>query len=120
MGGLNAEPAALGHGVPGVHDQVHDDLLDLARVGSHESQRRVQRRDQADVFAESSVDESLEVFEAERLVKDQAMGRLRKARDQGLVINHENQGPAGFSSGHMMDGQSPASSEQRDASGGPS
>ena len=32
VAGPDREGAALGHGVPGVHDEVHDDLLDLRRV----------------------------------------------------------------------------------------
>ena len=35
VGGLDCELAALRHRVPRVHDQVHDDLLDLARIGLH-------------------------------------------------------------------------------------
>ena len=32
VGGFQAHPAALGHGVAGVHHQVHDNLLDLSGV----------------------------------------------------------------------------------------
>jgi hypothetical protein len=46
------ELSALRHRVPGVHDQVHDDLLDLARIGLHESEIGRQPRLQLDVLAE--------------------------------------------------------------------
>ena len=32
---LHRELAASGHGVASVHDEVHDDLLDVARIDSH-------------------------------------------------------------------------------------
>ena len=35
VGRLQRECAALGHGVGGVHDHVHDDLFELARVRLH-------------------------------------------------------------------------------------
>jgi hypothetical protein len=35
VGGLHRELAAPRHGIPRVDDEVHDDLLDVARIGAH-------------------------------------------------------------------------------------
>ena len=50
IGRLEGEPAPFGHGIAGVGGQVHHDLLDLARVGFHVAERRVERRHQSDVL----------------------------------------------------------------------
>jgi len=35
VAGLDTQGAAVGHGVAGVHRQVHDDLVDLGRIDEH-------------------------------------------------------------------------------------
>ena len=52
VGRLDRELAPVGHGVAGVHRQVHDDLLDLGRIGFHPSERRIEGRVELDVFAD--------------------------------------------------------------------
>src|SRR5207244_8836758 len=36
---FNRETASLWHGVPGIHHQIHDRLLELARIGSYRPHR---------------------------------------------------------------------------------
>ena len=52
IAGLDFEFAAHGHGVARVNCQVHDDLLDLALVGFHVAQLRIQRQRYFDVFSQ--------------------------------------------------------------------
>ena len=52
--GVDRERASLGHGVPGVDDQVHDDLFDLAGVGADACGIVRQPRDEVDVLADDA------------------------------------------------------------------
>ena len=61
VGRLDGEPAAVGHRVPRVDHQVHDHLLELARVGVHRAELRLQRRHQRDVLADEPRQHPLEV-----------------------------------------------------------
>ena len=49
--GFDPQPAALRHGVPGVHRQVHDHLLQLVRIGVDRRGARLQFEAQLHVFA---------------------------------------------------------------------
>ena len=59
--GADGNLAALWHRVFGVHYQVHDDLLDLARIGASASQFRRQLGDQFDVFANERTQKAFHV-----------------------------------------------------------
>ena len=52
IGGLNGKPTPLGHGIAGVHDQIHDGLFNLSRIGFDRPQLRIQGRDQMDILAD--------------------------------------------------------------------
>jgi len=52
VGGLDDDTSAAWHRVARVHDEVHDDLLDLARVGLDVSQIRLEVGFQIDVLAD--------------------------------------------------------------------
>ena len=54
IGGLDGQPPAGGHRVPGVDDQVHDDLLDLAWIHLDRVQIRRRYHDQLDVHADET------------------------------------------------------------------
>ena len=49
---LDSQPTAPGHSIAGIGGQIHDDLLDLARVGVHEAKSRVERRRQVDILSD--------------------------------------------------------------------
>ena len=51
---FNGQLAARGHGVPGVHDQVHEHLLQLAGIGAHGVQSRGQHRAHLDRLADQA------------------------------------------------------------------
>ena len=53
VGCLDGELASVGHGIAGVHHQIHEDLLDLAWVGPHHAEVRRQHLNIVDVFAEN-------------------------------------------------------------------
>ena len=54
IGGLDQNRAAVRHRITGVYDQVHDHLLDLARVGAHCSEIRGECRAQIDVLGDEA------------------------------------------------------------------
>jgi len=70
VGGLDGELTALRHGVAGVHGDVHDDLVDLARIGADRAQRRAWNHDQIDVLADHA-GEHFQVL-GDHLVSDRA------------------------------------------------
>src|ERR1700680_2940965 len=49
--GLNNQPSTFRHCVPCVHDQIHDDLLDLTWIGFYTTKSRFQIGLELDVFA---------------------------------------------------------------------
>src|SRR6266481_302939 len=50
VGGLDLEFPARRHGIPGIHSQIHDHLLDLALVGFNISKLRIQSQGNVDIF----------------------------------------------------------------------
>ena len=46
------KPAAIGHGVAGIKREIHDDLIDAARVGEDERKLGRELRVDCDVFAD--------------------------------------------------------------------
>ena len=52
VGGLDGELASLGHGVAGVDHEVHEHLLDLARVGQRQAEVGREHLHEVDVLAE--------------------------------------------------------------------
>jgi hypothetical protein len=85
IGGVNAQGAAVGHGVAGVDGQVDQDLLDLARVGEDRQRIVTQRSAQLDICAKGSAEKVLDpaypVVEVEHLGAD----NLSSGEGQKLV-----------------------------------
>ncbi len=54
VGGLDLQFPARRHGIPRIHRQVHDHLLDLALIRFHVSQVRIQRQGHVDIFTEQA------------------------------------------------------------------
>ena len=61
VGGLNGELAAGGHGIARVHREIHDDLINLSRVGADRAQHGGGHHDQIDILADHAR-EHLQVF----------------------------------------------------------
>jgi len=59
--GLDGELPTMGHGVTGIDGQIHDDLLDLARVGAHAPQPRRRHGDQMNVFTDQPLEHPIHV-----------------------------------------------------------
>ena len=66
VGGFDADPAAGGHCVAGVQDQVHDDLLHLSGVGDDPVEVRAEAGFQVDVLADDQRQHALEVGDDSR------------------------------------------------------
>ena len=60
VGGLDGELAAVGHGVAGVDRQVHQHLLDLARVGVDHAEVGREHLDEVDVLADEAPEHLLD------------------------------------------------------------
>ena len=54
VAGLDGELAAAGHGVAGIDDEVHDDLLDLAGIGVDIAERGIVGGGEFDVLADEA------------------------------------------------------------------
>jgi len=67
VGSLDRKGAAIGHGIPRVDNQVHDDLLDLAGVGKDIAEIGSEDRLQFDVFRKQASEHLIKV--AQQLVK---------------------------------------------------
>jgi hypothetical protein len=81
---LDAQPPAARHGGAGVHDQVHDHLLDLGAVDGDRMQVFLDQGQEFDVLADGPPQQLLDagddVVEVERL----GLGGLQPAEDQEL------------------------------------
>src|SRR5262249_13070248 len=54
-GGLDLKPAALGHGVAGVHSEVHENLFDLNRIDTDAAEVVTGGEAEFDIFADQAV-----------------------------------------------------------------
>ena len=85
VGRLDCELPAARHGVPSVHGQVHDHLLELARVGLHSAQGGVEARHECDVFAQQPAQHVLGVRHNVVEVEDAHLHDLLAAERQQLT-----------------------------------
>ena len=60
-GGANADFAAVGHGVFGVDDEIHDDLFELSGVGAGAADRGSEAGGEFDIFADERAEETFHV-----------------------------------------------------------
>src|SRR5207249_3089652 len=61
LGAIKADPAAIGQGITRIHDQIHDDLLDLARIRLDRSKVFRHKCLHGDVFAHQPPEELVEI-----------------------------------------------------------
>ena len=105
-GGLDGQPAAAGHRVPGVHDEVHEDLLELAGIDEDVQLLAAQRELQLHVLTdqplqhpERALDEAADVEhlrldhlparERQELLRERgrALGRVGPATPLGILVD---------------------------------
>src|SRR5207249_11048989 len=82
--GLDGELPTIGHGVAGIDGQIHDDLLDLARVGVHAPQPRRRHGDQTNVFADQTLEHLVNVGQDSIEVQHFGLEHLLAAERQEL------------------------------------
>ncbi len=82
---LDDQLAALGHGIPGVNRQVHDDLLDLAGIGLHPSQVFCEPAYQGNVLTDKPPQHRLQVPDQNVKVQNLRLQRLLAAEGQQLA-----------------------------------
>ena len=75
---------AVGHRVARVDDEVHDDLLQLSRIGLDRRARRVQLEDQLDPFSEQRAEHGRQVLHDLAHVQDTWLHDLLVAEGQQL------------------------------------
>jgi len=61
VGRRDGERAAVGHGVPSVDRQVHDNLLELPTVSFDLTQRRIETRDEFNVFSDEAAHHAVQI-----------------------------------------------------------
>src|SRR5208282_5305446 len=85
VAGLHREFAAFGHGIASVYGQVHDDLLQLARIGLHRAQVGGQYRLHVNVFANQPLQHLHHVGDDHVQVHGAALHYSMAAEDEQLL-----------------------------------
>ena len=57
IAGFDMQTTAVRHCIPAVDREIHDDLLNLARIGAHETEIRREPGDQFDVFSDKATEQ---------------------------------------------------------------
>ena len=92
VGGFDGEPPPVGHGVAGIDGQVHDHLLDLARIGKDAAQLRMENGMQFDVFPDHRMKHPLHVGHHRVELQHLWLKHLLAAERQKLT--RQGRGPA--------------------------
>ena len=82
---LDRQLPAVGHGVARVDGEVHDDLLELTRIGFDASQSGLQRRHQDDVLADQSPQHVVHLRDDGVEVEDPRLEHLLPAEGEELA-----------------------------------
>ena len=82
---LNRDATALRHGVPRIHDQVHDRLLQLPRIGVHHLQLGCESCLQLDVFPNQPHQHPLKISHKGVEVEDARLEHLFATEDEELT-----------------------------------
>ena len=91
VGGLDGDLPALGHGIPGIHRQVHDHLLDLTGIGLDHAQVRPQDGHQIDVLADQAPQHLIQVHD--QIIEIQDLGREDLLAAEGQELAGQGGGP---------------------------
>ena len=82
---FDEDAAAVGQGVARIHDQIHDDLFDLARIGLDGSEILRDKCLHLDVFAHQSAKELVEIYDDSVEIEDFRTQNLLAAEGQQLA-----------------------------------
>ena len=85
IAGLYRQSASLGHGVPGVDGEVHDDLLDLARVRLDVAQAVRQRSGETYVLADDAAQHPVQLPDDRVEIEDAGLQDLAAAEGEQLT-----------------------------------
>ena len=91
VGGLDGQLASRRHRVARVHGQIHDDLLNLARIGANRAQVSAGNHYQIDVFADHA-GQHLQVF-CDHAIQVQNLRRQHLLSAEGEELARERGGP---------------------------
>src|ERR1700761_1673435 len=83
--GFDNQLSTVGHRVPRVHGQIHDDLLDLPWVSFHGTQRGIQSRAELDIFADETFEHLLDLDEHAVQIQASRLEYLLTAKCQQLA-----------------------------------
>jgi hypothetical protein len=93
VGGADDQPSTVRHGVAGIDGQVHDDLLDLTRVGLDAPERGLGHRHQVDRFADQPLEHGLHA--GHDAVQVEHLGRQHLLAAEGEQLARERRGLVG-------------------------
>ena len=84
-GSLNRDPPAIGHGVAGIHHQVHEHLVQLAAIRHHRREVRSELGDDLHVFADQPPQHAFGLVDHAVQVEGPRLGDLLAAEGQQLL-----------------------------------
>ena len=90
---FDRQQASVGHGIPGVHDQIHEDLFQLPGVGLHVTVIGVEADHQLDVFTDEAPKHAVYIADDRIQWEDFRFQRLLSAEGHELA----NQARSSFS-----------------------
>src|SRR6266436_1944913 len=93
VGGADDQPPTVRHGIAGIDGQVHDDLLDLARVGLDVPERALGHRHQVDRFPDQPLEHGLHA--GHDAVQVEHLGRQHLLAAEGEQLARERGGLVG-------------------------
>ena len=79
------ELTALGHGIPGVHRQIHDHLLDLAGIHFHRADGRTKNGTKLHVLANQPAQHLLDIGDDDVEIQNFRLQNLLAAEGQKLA-----------------------------------
>ena len=85
VGGPDRHPATGGHGIPGIHHQVDDQLVDLGPIGTDRCQIVGQLDDQVHLVAAEPMEESFEIGDHLGQQDGRALGLLAAGKHEQLL-----------------------------------
>ena len=84
VGGLDGQLAPLRHGVAGVHDEVHENLLQLSGIGHHHSEGGTVRDGELDVRSDETLQHLRGAVDGHVQIEDPRLEDLLPAERQQL------------------------------------
>src|SRR6266446_2588076 len=82
---LDGKASALGHGVPRVHRQVQEYLLNLSGVGFDSAKRRIEQDFELDIFPDQATQQNLHFLQRICEIEDSGLNQLLAAESEELT-----------------------------------